>query len=86
LQPEARAYDLSLALWLDRQGASPAARQIMSASWGPPLEKLSLLRMMMQATRSKIALDKIDPATLKAWISTSARTSPRGLSSTACRA
>jgi len=65
LQPDARAYDLSLAQWLERAGASPAARQITSTSWGRPLEKLSLLRMMMEATRSKIGMDKIDPATMK---------------------
>jgi monoamine oxidase len=65
LQPEARAYDLSLAQWLQREGASPAARQITSTSWGRPLETLSLLRMMMEATRSKIGMQKIDPAALK---------------------
>jgi monoamine oxidase len=65
LQPEARAYDLSLAEWLDRQGASPAAQQIIRTSQGRPPEKLSVLRMMQEATRGKIGIEKIDPETLK---------------------
>lgn len=65
LQPEARAYDLSLAEWLARQGASPAARQIIRTSQGRPLEKLSVLRMMQEATRGKIGIDKIDPESMK---------------------
>ena len=65
LQPEARAYDLSLAQWLDRQGASSAAKQIIRTSQARPLEKLSVLRMMQEATRSKIGVDKIDPETMK---------------------
>ncbi len=65
LQPEARAYDISLAQWLQREGASYAARQITSTSWGRPLEKLSLLRMMMEATRNKLASSKLDPALMK---------------------
>ncbi len=65
LQPEARAYDLSLAEWLERQGASAGARQIIRTSQGRPLEKLSVLRMMQEATRGKIGIDKIDPETMK---------------------
>jgi monoamine oxidase len=65
LQPEARAYDLSLAEWLDRQGASAGARRIVRTSQARPLEKLSVLRMMQEATRSKIGIEKIDPETLK---------------------
>ena len=64
LQPEAREYDLSLAQWLQRQGASPAAQQLIRTSQGRPLEKLSVLRMMQEATRSKIGIDKIDPETM----------------------
>jgi monoamine oxidase len=65
LQPEARAYDLSLAQWLERQGASPAAQQIIRTSQGRPLETLSVLRMMQEATRGRIGIEKIDPATMK---------------------
>jgi monoamine oxidase len=65
LQPEARAYDVSLAQWLDRQGASPAARQIIRTSQGRPLEALSVLRMMQEATRGRIGIQKIDPETMK---------------------
>ena len=65
LQPEARAYDISLAQWLERQGASPAARQIIRTSMGQPLEKPSVLRMMAEATRNKLASSKLDPETMK---------------------
>jgi monoamine oxidase len=65
LQPGAQAYDLSLADWLTRQGASPAAQQIIRSSQGRPLEKLSVLRMMQEATRGRIGLAKIDPESMK---------------------
>ncbi len=65
LQPEARAYDLSLAQWLQRQGASPAARQIIRTSQGRPLEKLSVLRMMQEAARNKLAAAKFDLESMK---------------------
>ena len=65
LQPEAQAYDLSLAEWLRRQSASDAARQIISTSVGRPTEKQSVLRMMMDATRMKLGMDAIDPETMK---------------------
>jgi monoamine oxidase len=65
LQPEAREYDLSLAQWLARQGASPAARQIIRSSQARPLESLSVLRMMQEATRGRIGIQKIDPETMK---------------------
>ena len=65
LQPEARAFDLSLAQWLHRQGASAAARQLIRTSQGRPLERLSVLRMMQEATRAKIGVEKIDPKELE---------------------
>lgn len=65
LQPEARAYDLSLAEWLVRQGASEPARQIIRISQGRPLERLSVLRMMQEATRAKIGLARIDPEAMR---------------------
>lgn len=65
LQPEARAYDLSLAEWLARQGASEPARQIIRISQGRPLERLSVLRMMQEATRAKIGLARIDPEAMR---------------------
>jgi monoamine oxidase len=65
LQPEARQYDLSLAQWLERQGASPGARRIIRTSIGRPLERLSVLRMLQEATRGRIGMDRIDPEILK---------------------
>lgn len=55
LQPAAAAYDLSLAEWLGRQGASPEARRLIRESQGVALEKLSVLRMMQEAARAKVA-------------------------------
>lgn len=65
LQPEARAYDLSVAEWLARQGASPAAQQIIRTSQGQSLEELSVLRMMQEATRARIGIAKLDPETME---------------------
>jgi monoamine oxidase len=56
LAPEAARYDVSLAEWLDRQGASPEARRIVRESQGVPLERLAVLRMMQEAARARIAL------------------------------
>ncbi len=60
LQPEAAAYDLSLAQWLESQSASPAARAIMRSSQGRPSETLSVLRLLQEATRNRIAMQKFD--------------------------
>lgn len=65
LQPGARAYDLSLAEWLARQGASEAAKQIIQTSQGRPLGQLSVLRMMQEATRAKVGLARIDPQSMQ---------------------
>jgi hypothetical protein len=65
LQPDAAAYDVSLAEWLQRQGASPAAKDIIRSSQGRPPEQQSVLRMMQEATRGRIGLAKIDPETMK---------------------
>ncbi|QOJ30964.1 MAG: FAD-dependent oxidoreductase [Gammaproteobacteria bacterium] len=56
LQPAAAAYDLSLAEWLTRQGASPEARRLIRESQGVALEKLSVLRMMQEAARARVAM------------------------------
>jgi monoamine oxidase len=65
LGDDARAYDVSLADWLTRQGASVEARRIIRESQGRPLEDLSVLRMMQEATRGKIGVSRTDPETLK---------------------
>lgn len=65
LEPAAAEYDISLADWLTKQGASPEARRIIRESQGRPLEQLALLRMMQEATRGKIAMDKIDAAQVR---------------------
>jgi monoamine oxidase len=56
LQPAAARYDVSLAEWLDRQGASPEAHRIVRETQGVPLERLAVLRMMQEAARARIAL------------------------------
>jgi len=51
--PEAAPYDVSVAQWLAKQGASPAATGIIATSQGGvPLANLSVLRMMQEATRA----------------------------------
>lgn len=65
LQPEAVKYDVSLADWLARANASPEALRIIRESQGRPLETLSVLRMMQEATNGKIAMSKIDPKELE---------------------
>lgn len=57
--PAAKSYDISLAEWLTRQGASPEARRIIAESQGVPLEQLSLLRMLQEATRSRLAFERL---------------------------
>jgi len=64
LQPEAVAYDISLAVWLRRQGASPEAHRIIRESQGRPLEDLNVLRMMQEATNARVGVSKIDPKEL----------------------
>jgi monoamine oxidase len=65
LTDDASAYDISLAAWLDRLGASEEARRIIRASQGRPLEELSVLRMMQEATRAKIGADAVDAERLR---------------------
>jgi monoamine oxidase len=64
LSDEAVAYDISLASWLAKLGASEEARRIIQSSQGRPLESLSVLRMMQEAARNKIGGERIDPALL----------------------
>ena len=60
LQPGAARYDISFAQWLDSQGASPEARRFVSlANGGTPLEDLSLLRALQEATRSKVDVQRV---------------------------
>lgn len=65
LQPEAREFDVSLADWLTRAGASTEARRIIQESQGRPLESLSVLRMMQEATNTKLAMARFDPKQLE---------------------
>lgn len=54
LKPGAAQYDVSLAEWLGRQGASPAAQAIINTTIGSPgLDNVGLLRMLQEATRAK---------------------------------
>ncbi len=64
LQPEAVVYDISLAEWLRRQGASPEAQRIIHESQGRPLADLNVLRMMQEATNARIGMSTIDPKEL----------------------
>lgn len=58
--PAAAEFDISIAAWLDRQGASPeAVRMMHEASGRSPLNKRSVLRMLQEATRAKIEQKKI---------------------------
>ena len=65
LAPSAAPYDISLATWLDRQRASSEALRIIRESQGRPLEQLSLLRMLQEATRGRISMSRFDPASLR---------------------
>jgi monoamine oxidase len=65
LGDDAAAYDISLAAWLDRLGASAEARRIIRVSQGRPLEDLSVLRMMQEATRAKIDAESADAEKLR---------------------
>jgi monoamine oxidase len=56
--PEAAQYDVSVAEWLAKQGASPAATSIIASSQGGvALENLAVLRMMQEATRAVMEAD-----------------------------
>lgn len=58
--PAAAEYDISIADWLQRQGASPEAIRIMHESSGrSPLNERSVLRMLQEATRGQIEMKKI---------------------------
>ncbi|MFO1427452.1 MAG: FAD-dependent oxidoreductase [Steroidobacteraceae bacterium] len=66
LQPEAAEYDVSVAQWLTRLGASEEARRLIRESQGGiPLEDLSVLRMMQEATRGRLGLGTVNEAELK---------------------
>jgi monoamine oxidase len=65
LGDDAAAYDISLAAWLERLGASSEARRIIRVSQGRPLEDLSVLRMMQEATRAKIEAEGADAEKLR---------------------
>lgn len=55
MDPEAAQYDVSVAQWLAKQGASPAAFDIIGKSQGSVgLENMSVLRMMQEATRAVV--------------------------------
>ncbi len=65
LQPGAERYDVSLAAWLDRQGASAEAKRIIRESQGAPLERLAVLRMMQEATRGRATLTSLPEEQLR---------------------
>lgn len=55
LAPKAAEFDLSVAQWLERQGASTAARDLINQTLGAPgLENQSVLRMFQEATRMRV--------------------------------
>jgi monoamine oxidase len=60
MKPEASRYDISLAQWLIEQNASPEATRLIHLSQGStPLEQMALLRMMQEATRSKVDVKSV---------------------------
>jgi monoamine oxidase len=66
LKPEAREYDVSVADWLTKCGASAEARRIVHEGQGAiPLERLSVLRMMQEAARGRMIMRGVDEAQLK---------------------
>ncbi len=55
LAPQAAGYDLSIAQWLRMQGASGEAMRLIEAGYGgEPLERMSLLRVLQEGTRSAL--------------------------------
>lgn len=60
MQPGAARYDISLAQWLLEQQASPEATRLIHLSQGStPLADMALLRMMQEAARSKVDVQRI---------------------------
>jgi monoamine oxidase len=60
LKPEAAQYDVSLLDWLNRQNASPEAiRLIDEGLVDPGVAGASLLRLLQEATRSKIDIEAL---------------------------
>jgi len=60
MKPEAARYDISLAQWLVEQKASPeATRLILLGQGSTPLADMALLRMMQEATRSKVDVKSV---------------------------
>ncbi|MFO1427550.1 MAG: NAD(P)/FAD-dependent oxidoreductase [Steroidobacteraceae bacterium] len=64
LTDAAAEYDISVAQWLARQGASAEALRIIRVSQGRPLEDLSLLRMLQEASRGKFSVATTPPELL----------------------
>jgi monoamine oxidase len=59
--PAARQYDVSLAEWLTRQGASEAARRLINQSLGAPgLANVGVLRMLQEATRARAEMRSLE--------------------------
>jgi monoamine oxidase len=55
--PAAAEYDISIAAWLQRQGASPGAVRLMHEAVGrSPLDQRSVLRMLQEATRGQLGM------------------------------
>lgn len=66
-RPEvAAAYDVSMAEWLRRQGASAEALRLVGVGQGgTPLERLAVLRNMQEATRARHEFDGLDREALR---------------------
>jgi monoamine oxidase len=59
LQPAARQHDVSLAQWLQAQGASAPAQQLINSTLGRPgLENVGVLRMLQEATRANVEMQR----------------------------
>jgi monoamine oxidase len=65
LAPEAAKYDVSLAEWLETQGASPEARRLIRESQGVAPERVAVLRMLQEATRGRASLAQVSEAELR---------------------
>ena len=60
MQPEAAEHDVSIAQWLDRQGASPEAKRIIHATTGSALESRGVLRVLQETSRGRFEFEALE--------------------------
>jgi len=60
MQPAAAEHDVSIAEWLDRQGASPEAKRIIYKTTGSELESRGVLRLLQETSRGRFEFEALD--------------------------